>query len=339
MDKKSFRLTPLFAVFLLPLFIALPASASILVDGSGNIIINQGQVLGDEDTSNDNSGSGSSGGSNDSSDDNSGSGSSDSEDSKDTGDDSTEVKTESETEVHQADGTEAKTEVRGGESKTEIHYADGTVYKTETKDGESKTEVYQNGTKVKLEREGDRFRIKTENASGQETDIGDDNSVSIEERTDRNQVRIRTFESTEDQLRNKAIIERLNTQALTDLPLSVNLQTNELTVTTPAGEKTVTVLPDQAVQNMLAANVIDRVGGQELSDLIQQGGVDTLDHVIELSDKDGVPVYVIQGDKDRKLFGFFNVTTKVKVEVSAETGEVVDTNQSLRDTLISAFSR
>lgn len=343
MHKHSFQVTSLFAVLLLPFFIAQPAFASILVDGSGHVIINQGQVLGDSD----NSGSGSSDDSK--SDDNSGSGSSNSEDSKDTEDvkdtedskdseDEVENENESESEVEQEDGTKVKTEIRGDESKTEIKYADGTVYKTETRDGKTKTVVYQNGVKVKIEREGDRFRIKTENASGQETEIGDDNLVSIEERADRNQVRIRTFDNTEDQLRNRAIIERLNTQALTDLPLSVNLQTNELTVTTPAGEKTVTVLPDQAVQNMLAANVIDRVGGQELSEAVQQGGVEALDNVIELEDQDGTPTYIIKGVKNRKLLGFFDVTTDVEVEVSAETGELVDTNQSLLDTIISAFS-
>ena len=42
----------------------------------------------------------------------------------------------------------------------------------------------------------------------------------------------------------------------------VNLETNELIVTTPKGTKTVTILPDKAVENMLAANVLDQLGGK-----------------------------------------------------------------------------
>ena len=177
-----------------------------------------------------------------------------------------------------------------------------------------------------------------ENELGEETELGEDEIISIDERADRNQIRIRTFDTTADQLQNRAIIERLNTQALTDLPLSVNLETNELIVTTSIGERTVTILPDQAVQNMLAANVIDRMSGQELVSLVQQGGIETLDQVIQLSEQNGIPIYEIEGIKEHRLLGFIPVTTDVTVTVSAETGEVIDTNQSFLDTIVDIFS-
>lgn len=61
---------------------------------------------------------------------------------------------------------------------------------------------------------------------------------------------------------NAAYVIRNRTAAKTSFPLQVNLNTNELIVTTPKGAKIVTVLPDKAVQNMLAANVLDQVGGK-----------------------------------------------------------------------------
>lgn len=162
----------------------------------------------------------------------------------------------------------------------------------------------------------------------EDTDETEDEIV-IEERADLLRIRV---------LQSKAIIERLNVQALTELPLSVDLATNILTVTTPAGEKQVTILPDQAVQNMLAANVIDRLGGQALVEEVRQGNIQTLGQVIELGLSNNVPVYQVQGIKEHRFLGFFSVTTDVTVTVSAETGEIVDTNQSVGDSIIDFFS-
>lgn len=334
------------AMLTLLLLVAVPVLARVLIDSNGNIEVIQGQVLSSGSGSgDDSSGSGSSGSGG--GDDSSGSGSSGSgsdsdssgSGSRDSSSTTSPTPTPTKTETRSEDGTRTRTEIRDdGEVRTEVRLPDGTRVKTRTEDDRTRTDVYQGGVKVRLERVGDRFRIKAENELGEETELGEDELISIDERADRNQIRIRTFDSTADQLRNRAIIERLNTQALTDLPLSVDLATNELTVTTPTGEKTVTVLPDQAVQNMLAANVIDRIGGQELVNLVRQGGIETLGQVIQLSEQNGTPVYEITGVKEHRLLGFFPVTTDVTVTVSAETGEVVDTQQSFLDTVVDIFS-
>lgn len=330
-----------FTTFLVLLLAAAPAMARVLVDGNGNVLFAQGQVLSSNSESGGDDSSGSSGsGSGESDSDNSdSSGSGSSGSSSESGSSSSGSSDTTKTETRSEDGTRTRTEVRSdGEVRTEVRLPDGTKVKTRTEEDRTRTDIYQGGTKVRLERVGDRFRIKAENELGEEIELGEDEIIAIDERADRNQIKIRTFDTATDQLRNRAIIERLSTQALTDLPLSVNLETNELTVTTPAGEKTVTVLPDQAVQNMLAANVIDRIGGQQLVDLVRQGGVETLGQVIELSEQNGVPVYEIQGVKAHRLLGFIPVTTDLNVTVSAETGEVVDTRQSFLDTLIDIFS-
>ncbi len=344
--KKDVFVYLSFTTFLILLTAAVPAMGAVLVDQDGNVQFRYGQVLSSSSGSggDDSSGSSGSGDSGSGGEDSSGSlgsdtGSLDSDSSSGSGSSGSGSSDATKTETRSEDGTRTKTEIRSdGEVRTEVRLPDGTKVKTRTEEDRTRTDIYQGGTKVRLERVGDRFRIKAENELGEETELGEDELISIDERADRNQIRIRTFNSTVDQLRNRAIIQRLNTQALTDLPLSVDLATNELTVTTPAGERTVTVLPDQAVQNMLAANVIDRIGGQQLVDLVRQGGVETLDQVIELSERQGVPVYEMQGIKIHRLLGFIPVTTDVNVTVSAETGEVIDTNQSFLDTIVDIFS-
>jgi len=238
--------------------------------------------------------------------------------------------------VERSDDT--TTRIKEEDDRTEVRLPNGVRLKTRVEDDRTRTDVYQGGTKVRFERVGDRFRIKVEDETGGETEVGEDDILTIDERADRGRIKIRTFNTTGDQARNRAIIERLSTQALTDLPIAIDLATNELTVTTPAGEKTVNVLPDQAVQNMLAANVIDKIGGQSLIDLVRSGGIETLDQVIELAERDGVPVYEIEGVKNHRLLGLFAVTTDITATVSAETGEILEEKQSLSDNILDFFA-
>src|SRR3989344_3087445 len=342
--KRFFYLfVPLFVVF--AVLVASPALARIVIDGYGQVQVSSGRVLSSSSGSgDDSSGSGSSGsgGSEESDDDN---GNSSGSESGDSSSDSSTMKsptpTPTKTETRSSDGTRTKTEVKkDGEVRTEVRLPDGTKIKTRAEEGRTRTDVYQGATKVRFEREGDRFRIKAENELGQEVTLEEraddglaenetEDEIVVEERADL--LRIRALQS-------KAIIERLNVQALTDLPLSVDLNTNILTVTTPSGEKQVTVLPDQAVQNMLAANVIDRLGGQALVEEVRQGNIQTLGQVIALGLRNNVPVYQVQGIKEHRFLGFFPVTTDVTVTVSAETGEVVDTDQSVGDAIFDFFS-
>ena len=89
---------------------------------------------------------------------------------------------------------------------------------------------------------------------------------------------------------------------------------------------------------MLAANAIDRLGGEALVEEVRQGNIQTLGQVVELGLRNNVPVYQVQGIKNHRFLGFFPVTTDVTVTVSAETGEIVDTNQSLGATILDFFS-
>ncbi|HLC99325.1 MAG TPA: PepSY domain-containing protein [Candidatus Nanoarchaeia archaeon] len=292
-------------------------------------------VIADSGSDGGSSGSGSSGssGSSDSGSDSSGSGSDDSmvlvssdSDSEDGGGSDGAEKTEVRT-----DDTRTITEIRDGEIRTEVRLSDGTMVRTRVEDGKERVDVYESGVKVRFEREDGRFRIKVESEDGGEGNLEEDEIILFEDREDKDDIKVRA-------LGERALIQRQDVQALTDLPISIDLETNVLSVTTPAGERELTVLPDQAVQNMLAANVIDRIGGEELVDIIREGQVEALSHVVELAEMNGVPIYEIKGLRDHKLFGFIPITTEIDVDVSAETGEVIETDQTFVDAVIGVLS-
>lgn len=113
---------------------------------------------------------------------------------------------------------------------------------------------------VRLEPKDYQLQITVEDETGEEIEMPEGTETEspefeIEEPEEKTTVKIRS-------LKNSYAVIRDKIAAQTHFPLMVNLDTNELIVTTPAGQKTVTVLPDQAVKNMLAANVIDQLGGK-----------------------------------------------------------------------------
>jgi len=93
----------------------------------------------------------------------------------------------------------------------------------------------------------------------------------------------------------------------------------------------VTVLPDQAVANMLAANVFDRVKDKndETEDSVE---------LVEVEDEDGELVYEIEGVSDQKLLGIVPVTVETKAVVSVTTGELVETQKTLVNSMLDLVS-
>lgn len=229
------------------------------------------------------------------------------------------------TETITPEGVRIRTETEDGETKTEIKFPDESKIKTETEEDRTRTEVTVGGTKVRLERRGDRVVFKVESEGEVEEELETDEILKIDERLGGIKI---------EAAGNQFVVTRNNFQAQTSFPLSIDLATNQLVVTTPAGEKVVTVLPDQAVQNMIAAGIFDRVGTGEVITEATAGAAQVLASAIELAQRQGVPIYKIIGLRDQKLLGFIPVTTQVQVAVSAETGAVVDTTQPLLDRVI-----
>lgn len=112
--------------------------------------------------------------------------------------------------------------------------------------------------------------------------------------------------------------------ALSSFPLSVNKTTGELTVATPAGSKVVTVLPQAAIDNMLAAKVMTDVISEKVSSSLA-----SIPNLVKLEIRNGILGYLVKGTKTHKLFGFIPLKSGVEAFVSAENGQVVDSSTSL----------
>lgn len=319
-------------LFFASLAFALKAHA-LTIDPYGNIVVGQkeGRVLSksDDEGGSDRDGSSESNGSGSNS-----SGSSGSQDEK-----KDEVKSEEKrTETTTTGGAVIRTREKDGEVRTETRLPSGVRIKTRQEEDKTRVDIYEGGQKLRLERKDGRTIIKLENEAGEETELptGSESEVfKIEERADKGQVRVRAAGE-------KFIVQEASISATTKFPLSVNLGTNELTVTTPAGTKVVTVLPAQAVKNMLAANVIDQVKGipftQDVQKVATEAGT-TLEQVINLSTtKEGVLAYEIRGIRVQRLLGFMRVEIPKTAVISAETGEVLEVQQSPLSTILDLVS-
>lgn len=260
----------------------------------GMLLAKGGDDGGSDDSGGSNSGSGSSGGGESSSGSNSGSGSSGSSDS---GSGSNE-------------NTSTPEPVR-----TEIRFSETERIRTETKDEGTRVDVTSGGVKVRYEIQNGRVIVKAENEDGEE--VPENEIADVVERVGQNDIKVATAQG-------EILVSRNNVGALSTFPVQVDLNTNELIITTPAGTKTVAVLPDQAIQNLLAANVISRVNPA----LLTSSGITSVSDVITLGERNGVPIYEINGLNDHRLLGFIPVSLPTTVTVSAETGEVLSQQQS-----------
>lgn len=124
--------------------------------------------------------------------------------------------------------------------------------------------------------------------------------------------------------KDKFEIKGENVNFLTGFPVSVDKTTGELTITTPAGVRTVAVLPEQAVENMLKNHTLDEVTSPTNN--------------ISVHDKNGHLEFQIEGVKNEKLLGVVDVKVPKSFEVSAENGTVLTTNQSLLSRILDLIS-
>lgn len=230
--------------------------------------------------------------------------------------------------------------------------------KKETPPGFSQRET--RSPQLILEREGGKIRLRVENKEGQEQELpegSESGELVIEEPEDNNNTTIKSTGNAYMVIRNKIA-------AQTHFPLMVNLETNELIVTTPAGQKVVTVLPDAAVAHMLAANVLDQLGGKgglrwlatqptatpsatptatpsgEITPTPGEGTptpspeltatptITPMEGITLTITKEGTLAYEIPGLKFKKLLGVWKVTLQRVAVVSAETGELLDIQES-----------
>lgn len=112
--------------------------------------------------------------------------------------------------------------------------------------------------------------------------------------------------------------------ALTNYPYTVDSNSGQITVTTPAGEKKVATSPQKAVDNMLAAHIMDYVTSEKV-----KNNLASIENLVKLDTKDKVLVYRVKGKKTHKVLGVVPVKTGVEAVISAENGQVVESKTSL----------
>lgn len=144
----------------------------------------------------------------------------------------------------------------------------------------------------------------------------DEEEVEVREGTNKSKIKIRSG-------KNKFEFQQEGAKfsVKSDFPLSVNPATRELRVTTPAGSRIVAVLPQQAVDNMLAAGIVTSTSEVDLK-----------------TESDGSLSYNIDGAKNKKLLGVFDVAVPKNLIVSAQTGQVLTVNQSIFSKILDFLS-
>jgi len=209
-----------------------------------------------------------------------------------------------------------------GKAETEIEAADGIKIKTKIEDnGRVKIEIEERKLKIKFE--NGRFRVENENEGSESAGLNDDDIAEFEDEIEQE------FKDDGIEVASSSsglLIKKNNRRALTRFPLSINPETNELVVTTPAGQKTVTILPDQAVENILSKSVLSDVNEDEEEENV------------EIEERNDELVYKVKGEKDHKFLGFVPLKTAVTAFVSAQTGELTAQEQSLLSRIISQLS-
>lgn len=107
-------------------------------------------------------------------------------------------------------------------------------------------------------------------------------------------------------------ITQKNVTVDTTFPIKINSRDNRLSVETASGERFLTVLPYEAVNQIVRTNLITKLISGSL-----------------IEKEEGEVVYEVAGEKEIVLLKIFIVAVPVKVEVSALTGSVITIDQPL----------
>lgn len=138
-----------------------------------------------------------------------------------------------------------------------------------------------------------------------------------------------------------------------NFPITVNPVTNEKTVTTPSGTKTI-VLPEVAIQNMIKAGFpvvlpppVEESGegspsaspeGTPSGSTKSEEIIVDSEGEIQLSELNGELIYEIPAIKEENFLGLVPVEINVVGIVSAEDGEVINIEKSLFENILDLLS-
>lgn len=202
----------------------------------------------------------------------------------------------------------------------------------ETKDGAKIKVKKEDNNSIKVEMENKSLHFKYETSpEGVQKSVENQNGVPVSVSAKQLQQIQQTVDA---QLQQSGVqistsgaalkVTKDNFSANTVYPISVGGQ-NGLAVTTPQGEKPINLTPDQ-VANQLKGTL--EVASPSSSTVAPMA----------IMVKDGQPVYEVTGQKTYKLLNLFNVSQPQTLVVSADTGQVISTQQSFLANIISLFS-
>lgn len=231
----------------------------------------------------------------------------------------TKVKTK--TETVDVSGTKVKTESEGLKRETEIETADGQKIKTKLEDdGTAKIEVENGSLKLKYTTVNGRTEVRAEDEFGQEVELEEEDLAELQE-----DVQVTSVGGS-------VVVVKNRVATVSELPISIDVETKQLIVSTPNGERVVTILPDQAIRHLLATGVVNSVDDKA------EGEQTSLDGVVNLETKNEQVVYKIKGIKKYQMFGLIPVATPVTAYVSVDTGESVAKEQSVLASIVDLLS-
>ena len=192
-----------------------------------------------------------------------------------------------------------------------------------TEENKTKIKIDSAGGRFELENENGKLKIKIKQENGDEVELESESIDDINEALEDEGISVATSSG------NRLRIRRGEFEAETHFPLSINPTTNTLTVTTPAGEKDVAVLPDQAVANLFRLKFIDRIAS---------GSAAENPTGIKLGLLNNNPVFQVLGVDEQKLLGFIAVSVNKVSFVSAENGQIVRVDETFLNRLLDLFS-
>ncbi len=223
------------------------------------------------------------------------------------------------TENTSSNGVRTKTKSDEDKQETRVETPDGLRIKTKTEVGKTEIEVKNDSRKMEYRVENGKVVVKSDEESEQNEEAEDE-----------------TDEETDITSRKSArpVFVNNNIGATTDFPVSIDTATNKLIISTPEGDKTVTILPDQAVTNLLSTGIVNTIDtSTATTDETEQ-----LEGTVKIIVKNNEAVYEVNGKKIHKVFGFIPVSTSKKVIVSAETGDSISQEQSIFANIVERLS-
>ncbi|OGE28090.1 hypothetical protein A2867_01275 [Candidatus Daviesbacteria bacterium RIFCSPHIGHO2_01_FULL_40_11] len=265
-------------------------------------------------------------------------------------------------------------ENRGGPStevklRQEVRTSDERI-KTEIREDRLRVDIRQENTRTRLEQRGNEFLIKTkiesEDDEDEATEGGSEDEADGDEAT-------QSADEDEDEDEGE-VVQSL--RAISKFPLRIDLATNQLIMTKNGVERVLTVLPAQAVQNMLRAHLKKGLGPKFFRDAspsalpsttpagtpsasatpsaepgatpsaspteepisTESAELTVLEDQITLEESDGQIVYKIPSKKHLRVFGLIPITTNLTGFVSADTGVLIREQQSLLARILDLLS-